>query len=97
MDDKRSFNRWFREGEDQAVVTCSNQTQDVGNIIDVSVGGMRVALHKPVTVGEEVYGQFQVMDFPYYVHGKVNRVLPQGGDWEVAIAFDKVSSIPLSV
>ena len=96
MDDKRQFNRWFREGEDTAVVASAGD-KDVGHIIDMSVGGMRVALHKPMHVGEEVYSEFNVMEFPYYVKGKINRVLQQGAEWEIAIAFEKVSSIPLSV
>jgi len=95
MEDKRQFNRWFREGEDVAVVSCAD-VKDKGYIVDMSVGGMRVAMHKPVTIGEVVYGQFNVMDFPYYVRGRVNRVVPAGEQWEVAITFDKVSSIPLA-
>ncbi len=95
MDDKRQFTRWFREGEDVAVVSCAD-VKDKGQIIDVSVGGMRLTMHKAVTLGETVYGQFSIMDFPYYVRGRVNRVVPQGEAWEVAISFEKVSSIPLA-
>jgi len=94
MEDKRQFGRWFREGEDVAVVSCA-EVKDKGQIIDVSAGGMRVNMHKPVNVGETVYGQFKVMDFPYYVKGHVNRVMVRGQEWEVAISFDKVSSIPI--
>jgi len=96
MDDKRQFGRLFREGEDVAVVSCAD-VKDKGEIIDVSAGGMRINLHKPVNIGETVYGEFSVMDFPYYVKGKVNRVSSAGSQWEVAISFDKVSSIPLNI
>jgi hypothetical protein len=97
MEDKRLFNRLFREGEDQAVFRRRDNGQGVGSIIDLSAGGMRVALRDEVNVGEELYGHFQVLDMPYYVRGKVNRVAAQGNDWEVAIAFEKVSSIPIEV
>ena len=96
MENKRQFDRWSREGEDVAVLSCAD-IKDKSKIIDVSVGGMRVNMHKPVNVGETVYGQFNVMSFPYYVKGRVNRVMEHGAEWEVAISFDKVSSIPIGV
>ena len=96
MEDKRQFNRWFREGDDQVVLSSSGSSQDIARIVDVSVGGMRVTLHNKVNVGEEIYGQFNLLQFPYYVHGTVNRVFPSGKEWEIAIAFDKVSAIPIN-
>ncbi|MCP4652119.1 MAG: PilZ domain-containing protein [Candidatus Omnitrophica bacterium] len=95
MDEKRGFNRWAVENSDKAVVSCADAKEE-GAILDMSVSGMRVSLHKPLDVGSVVYGQFNVLDFPYYVRGKVNRLMEIHGEWEVAIAFEKVSSVPLN-
>jgi len=94
--ENRRFNRVESEQPGTAVVTCAGLREQV-NVLDISAGGMKIKFSRPVNVGAEVYGKFHVLPNlgPFYVRGKIIRTLNLGGNWESAIEFDKVSTIPL--
>ena len=95
MEDKRQFNRWSDDACAKAVVTC-DAVREEAPILDMSAGGMRVVLHHSINIGSVVYGQFNVLEYPYYIKGVVNRLVENQGSYETAITFDKVSSLPLA-
>ena len=96
MEDKRRYNRWLLEQEEKAVVSCAGVKEEV-KVLDVSAGGMRVSLSKPMAAGSTVYGQFRILPNYglFYVRGKVIRTKELGGAWETAVVFERVSTAPL--
>ena len=94
MDDKRQFNRWLTEKQGVATLSWADHKLQC-DILDMSAGGMRVSAHDPVEVGSIIYSEFKVLNAAYYAKGVVNRLNQDHDDWEVAISFEKVSTIPL--
>ena len=98
MEEKRKFNRLYLETELKTTVSYSGLKEEV-EISDISAAGMKVSFLKPLDVGTIVYGEFRVLPHlgPFFVKGKISRVIQKGENFETAIEFDKVSSLPLAV
>lgn len=96
VEENRRFNRVDASEPGTAVVTCAGLREQV-RVHDMSAGGMKIIFSRPINVGAEVYGKFNVLPNlgPFYVRGKVIRTLDTGQSWESAVEFDKVSTIPL--
>lgn len=96
MEEKRQFGRWNADRQKNALVSCGGVKEEA-SILDISAGGMRISFPKPLDVGSTVYGEFNLMGNlgPFFVRGKVDRVKELKGIWEVAVAFEKVSTIPI--
>ena len=96
MEERRKFNRWYVEEEEKAVIACAGVKEE-GKIVDISAGGMKINLSRPVEIGSIVSGEFKILSTisPFFVRGKVSRVIEKEGMWEVAVEFEKVSTLPL--
>lgn len=96
MEERRKFNRWCIEGEDKTVIEC-NDAKEVVSLTNVSAGGMKLSFSKPINLGSIVWSEIKVLPNmqPFFIKGEVNRVEEKGNSWEVAIEFDKVSTIPI--
>jgi hypothetical protein len=64
------------------------------NVIDVSTGGMKVACQRVADIGSEIYGRLKLHPNigPFYVQGKVLRVEQNGGIWNTAVEFSRISA-----
>ncbi|MCK4810291.1 MAG: PilZ domain-containing protein [Candidatus Omnitrophica bacterium] len=95
MEDKRRFNR-LDLVQDGAVVSCAG-IEEKGKISDISRGGMKVFFSQPMEIGAVIHGQFRVLSDrePFFVKGIITRVVGVDNMWEVAVKFEKVSTIPL--
>jgi hypothetical protein len=93
MQERRKFNRWNAEGNKNVVVSCSGQKAEA-KLMDVSASGMRITLPHSLEVGASVSGELRIIPgtSPFFVAGKVNRVQEIGGNWELAVFFDKVGT-----
>jgi len=96
IEEKRRFNRVGIGERGTAVVTCGGLREQV-QILDMSAGGMKISFSRPVNVGAEVTGKLNVLPNlgPFFIKGKVVRILETDGAWKSAVEFDKVSTIPL--
>ena len=97
MDDKRRFDRWNSK-EEKAYIDCAGTKTEV-EIIDISIGGMRIATTYPIDKDREVTGEFKILPNigSFFVKGKVVWVTKKEKDFESGIQFDKVSTIPISL
>ncbi|MCD6583468.1 MAG: PilZ domain-containing protein [Candidatus Omnitrophica bacterium] len=95
MEERRKFNRWYVE-EEKAVISCAGVREE-GKVVDISAGGMKINLSRPVEIGSIIYGEFKILPTigSFFVRGKVSRVMEKEGMWEVAVEFEKVSTLPL--
>ena len=95
MVEHRKFSRLQKTAGSRSSVICSGLKEDV-KVFDVSAGGMKVSFQRPVSVGEDIYGKISVVPEigPFFVRGKVLRVVDRGGEWETAVQFEKVSTFP---
>ena len=95
MDDKRRFNRLCLAPEGIAI-SCADIERE-GKILDISIGGMKAFFSQPVEMGTVINGQFRIFPNagPFFVKGKVTRVVGIDNMWEAVVKFEKVSTIPL--
>jgi hypothetical protein len=95
--EKRKFGRLKTDSGAHALLYAPSVNKEV-SIADVSAGGMKVSLTKPLAVGSSVYGQFKVLPQvgPFYIHGEVVRVDRKDKSFETAIVFKNVSTLQLS-
>ena len=96
MDDKRKFNRWSTE-EERAFIDLEGKREQV-QIIDISIGGMRITSDAPIDKDKRVTGEFRILPNigSFFVRGRVIWVTKRQDDFESGIQFDKVSTIPLT-
>lgn len=96
MNNRRRFNRWDLEDDKSAAVTTLDFTEDA-KLLDISAGGMRVGFSRPVKMGSIIQGEFNILPNmrPFYGRGEVTRVEQKEKIWEVAVRFDKVSTLPM--
>jgi hypothetical protein len=94
MVEQRTYGRFTHGADSKAFIECAGLQEDAP-VIDVSAGGMRVMLTQQKPIGEFVAGKLQVIPQigPFYVQGKVLRVLEKDGRWETAVKFDRVSTL----
>ncbi|OQX80780.1 MAG: hypothetical protein B6D56_04130 [Candidatus Omnitrophica bacterium 4484_70.1] len=95
MKRRRKFNRWHLEKGEKILITFPDREEEV-NLLDVSTGGMKISSSNPVEVGSIIYSKFKVLPNlpPFFVRGKVVRLQEKGGSWEIAVEFEKVSTLP---
>ena len=96
MEEKRKSCRWNLEEKNKAVVSYGGQEEQV-TILDISAGGMKFSFSHPLDIGSILYGKFRLPSNmgPFFIKGKVDRVFQDQHNWEVAVAFEKVSAVPL--
>ena len=96
MEDKRRFIRWA-EPKEKSAISCAEFEGDV-DVLDMSAGGMRILCSKSLAVGTVVYAELRIVPQikPFFVIGKVTRVIPKDNVYDTAIKFDKVSTIKLA-
>jgi len=96
MEDKRQFRGW-ESPKDKANIMCEKLQEEV-EVIDMSAGGIRLSCSNPPQVGSIVYAQLRIVPQvkPFYVMGRVTRVFPKNGLFEVAIKFEKISTLQIS-
>ena len=97
MEERRKFDRLYVQTEGNDMVSCVGIQGDV-KVVDISAGGMKLALRNPVTVGTMVSGECKILPNggPFFISGKVTRSYEKDGGCEAVISFDKVSTIPLA-
>ena len=95
MEKKRKFNRWYLEKEGKILITFSDREEEV-NLLDISAGGMKISSPNPVEIGSIIYSEFKILSnlSPFFVRGRVVRLQEKEGNWEVAVEFEKVSTLP---
>jgi len=96
MVDKRQYNR-CDSSQDRAYIDLSGKKEEV-EILDISIGGMRVISNYPIVRDVEVTGEFKILPSvgSFFVKGKVVWVTEKDDNFESGIQFDKVSTIPIS-
>jgi len=95
MEDKRRFTRWA-EPKEKSAISCAELEGEV-DVLDMSAGGMRISCSKPLAIGTVVYAELRIIPQikPFFVIGKVTRIIPRDNVYDTAIKFDKVSTIKL--
>lgn len=95
MSEKRKFNRWDLEQE-KAFINMNGDQKEV-EILDISIGGMRIETDAAVNQDSEVTGEFRVLPNigSFFVKGKVVWVVKSAHGFESGIQFEKVSTVPL--
>jgi len=95
--EKRIFNRLDAENQNSAIVSISNYSEEA-RLLDVSAGGMRINFSKPVKKGSYITGKFNILSSirPFFGEGQVTRVEKKKKNWELAVKFKRVSTIPFS-
>ncbi len=96
MEDKRQFNRWEHPTEKSSIM-CEDLQGEV-EVVNMSAGGMKISCSHPLEIGTVVYAQLRIVPHirPFYIMGKVTRVMQKDNLFEVAIKFDKVSTIQIT-
>ena len=96
MEDKRKFIRWS-EPKEKSAISCAELEGEV-DVLDMSAGGMRILCSKPLEVGTVVYAELRIIPQikPFFVMGRVTRSTARDNVYDVAIKFDKVSTIKLA-
>jgi len=96
MEEKRKFTRW-NEPIEKSAISCTEIEGEV-DVLDMSAGGMRVLCSKHLEVGTVVYAELRIIPQikPFFVMGKVTRSTARDNVYDVAIKFDKVSTIKLA-
>lgn len=91
MREKRKFSRINKK--DATFFHKGDGRQEKCIVLDISVGGMKMALGAELHPGNLIFGQFQILPAigHFYVYGEV--VWVKGN--EVGVKFNKVSTIPL--
>ena len=97
MNEKRQFNRWG-SGEEKAYIDVAGKKKEV-EILDISIGGMRIITTYPIDKNREVTGEFKILPNigSFFVKGKVVWVTKKENNFESGIQFDKVSTIPINL
>lgn len=97
MSEKRKFNRWGLEQE-SAFVDMRGEKKEV-DIIDISIGGMRIETDSIIDEESELSGEFSVLPNigPFFVKGKVVWVVKSNDRFESGVKFERVSTVPLEV
>jgi len=95
MERRRKFNRWHLEKGEKILITFSDREEEV-SLLDISAGGMKISSSTPVEIGSVIYSEFKILPnlSPFFVRGKVVRLQEKEGSWEIAIEFEKVSTLP---
>lgn len=95
MSELRRFNRLVSGDAQKATVIYAGSKEDA-QLMDISAGGMKVCLSKPVSIGDSVSAKVKIHDAisDFFVAGKINRIFQRDGIWEAAVAFEKVSAVP---
>ena len=95
MDERRQKQRWTVSGDKDLVVSSQDQKKQA-SLIDISTGGMRFSCSRPLEVGDTIEGEFSLPPSggPFFIKGRVDRVSESSGMWEIAVVFEKVSTIP---
>ena len=95
MEDKRRFSRWYVEKEKKLVISSSKGEEEV-RLVDISATGMRFFTSKPLELGSVIYSKFKILPnlSHFFIRGKVVRLQEKEGNWEIAVEFKKVSTIP---
>ena len=95
MVDKRQYNR-CDSSQDRAYIDLSGKKEEV-EILDISIGGMRVISNSPICKDVEIMGEFKILSSvgSFFVKGKVVWVRGKDSNFESGIHFDKVSTIPI--
>jgi len=94
MEEKRKFNRWYTQNK--ATISYEGVKNEV-SLLDVSAGGMRFFSDQPLEIGSLIYGEFKVLSQlnPFFVKGRVIRTQQKDSNrWEIAVRFEKVSTLP---
>ncbi|MBU0503941.1 MAG: PilZ domain-containing protein [Candidatus Omnitrophota bacterium] len=91
MKEKRKFNRINKK--DDAFYHKGDGKKEKCIVLDISAGGMKVALDNKLEPGNSIFGQFQILPGlgHFYICGEVVWVKGR----EVGVKFNKVSTIPL--
>lgn len=100
MQEKRKFSRC--RIKEKALIKKEDNREVEGFVLDVSMGGMRVLLDKPIKIGSKLSGQFKIVHYlgPFFVQGEVvwsksttdSKGNPCG--YAIGAKFTKVSTIP---
>ncbi|OPX28315.1 MAG: hypothetical protein B1H08_06130 [Candidatus Omnitrophica bacterium 4484_171] len=93
MEDKRKFIRW-NEPKEKSAISCAELEGEV-DVLDMSAGGMKILCSRHLEVGTVVYAELRIIPQikPFFVIGKVTRSTARDNVYDVAIKFDKVSTI----
>jgi len=96
MDEKRKFNRWQVDNHNNAVVACEGKDRKA-ELIDISAGGMKLALSDHLDLGAIIYSKLDVLSDikPFFVKGKIIRIEQKEKNFEAVVEFDQVSTVPL--
>ncbi len=91
MKEKRKFNRIDKK--DGAFYHKGDGKEEKCIVLNISAGGMKVALDTGLQPGNSIFGQFQILPGlgHFYVCGEIVWVRGR----EVGVKFNKVSTIPL--
>lgn len=100
MLEKRKFSRC--RIKEKALIKKEDNREVEGFVLDVSMGGMRVLLDKPIKIGSKLSGQFKVVPYlgQFFVQGEVIWSKPMADDkgnpggYGVGAKFTKVSTVP---
>jgi len=96
MEERRRYVRWG-VGERKSVVISYRGNKEHAIMLDISAGGMRIISSRPLDIGTSLYGEVEILTAmgPFFIIGRVERVNESSEGWEIAVVFEKVSTIPL--
>jgi len=95
MNERRKFNRW-EINDDKKVKIITADFSEEARLINISAGGMKAIFSRPLEIGSLVQGEISILPKggPFYGVGKVLRLQQREKNWQVAVKFDKVSTLP---
>jgi hypothetical protein len=98
MLEHRKYQRFQCYRELKSHVLCSGMKEEAP-VIDVCANGMKVSLSRITEIGADLYGKLHLLpeSGPFFVRGKVTRVVEKEGKWETAIRFEKISTFPFVI
>ena len=94
MDEKRRFDRW---GLGRSAYIDLEGEKSEAQVIDVSIGGMRIITDTPLDRERVVSSEFKILPNvgPFFVKGRIIWTIAKEGAFESGVVFDKVSTAPL--
>lgn len=95
MEERRRFERLHKK--DVAFLELEGEKSEM-QLLDISIGGMRVFSPVPLRLGNCVKGEFRLFPNiePFFIKGKVVWVQEKGKNWQVGIEFKCISTIAFS-
>ena len=81
--------------EKKKLIISSSRGEEEVKLADISATGMRFFIPQSLGLGSIIYSKFKILPnlFHFFIRGKVVRIQKKEGDWEVAVEFEKVSTI----